>query len=304
MNALSETYYRRYAQTRLAEARQTIDRHAVCAYTGVCLGCGRPGPCADRTRAQETLARYSHPPNRSHRWAEQTADTTRSAIRTADGTVEPLRAACLAATEAVERAGQQLDGVEHELARTALANWDNALVLGWESLTTVYAGLAEARQLPGAEPPQVGDVLAGLRQARLDAGRAAREIDRVRQQLTTAEDRLRRAYDDPRARAAARSWAVAGRRLDLVAARLALGTRALERYAANLAGTPEPATLTVDARLHRLLARARPSGAQTRDGARSAALLLLRRHPFGGWRGFLARLRQNAWKEFIRPWTA
>ena len=102
-----------------------------------------------------------------------TGALVKTAIRTADGTVEPLRTACLAAAEAVDRASRQVDGVEHELPRTGLATWDSALDLAWESLTMVYAGLAEARQLPGAEPTRIGDVLAGLKEARLDASRAS-----------------------------------------------------------------------------------------------------------------------------------
>ncbi|WP_326556827.1 hypothetical protein [Micromonospora sp. NBC_01796] len=323
MNALSETYYSRYARTRAAEAQQAIDRHVVSAYTGVCLGCGRPGPCDERDQAERTLAHYSRrtrnppPDNRSHpsNWPIARHQSTsaknpgangllNTAIRTADGTVDALRAACLAATEALERASQQVDGVEHPLPRTALANWDSALDLAWEALTTVYSGLAEARRLPHAEPHNIGYVLAGLKAARLGAGRAADQVDRVRRQLSTAEDWLRRDQDDPRALAAAERWAWAGRRLDLVAARLAIGSRALDRYAANLAGTPEPAPISVTVRLDRLLTRARPTVTQTREGATVAARLVVRRHPWGGWRGFMARWRHEAWKEFTRSWTA
>ena len=64
MRALTETYYGQYAQTRIDEAQQVVDRHVVCAYTGVCLGCGRPGPCGDLDQAQQTLARYARLPNR------------------------------------------------------------------------------------------------------------------------------------------------------------------------------------------------------------------------------------------------
>ncbi|MEV4628435.1 hypothetical protein AB0J90_19415 [Micromonospora sp. NPDC049523] len=329
MNALSETYYSRYARARAAEARQAIERHVVSAYSGVCLGCGRPGPCAERHQAERALARFSRrpgdpsPDNRSHpsNWSTARRHTIsperrggdgllNTAIRTADGTVDALRAACLAATEALERANQQVDAVEHPLPRTAVANWDSALDLAWESLTMVYSGLAEARRLPHSEPVNIGDVLAGLKVARLGAGRAAHEVDRVRRQLATAEDWLRRDQDDPLALAlalalaAAERWARAGSRLDLVAARLAIGSRALDRYAANLAGIPEPAASSVTARLDRLLTRARPTVAQTREGVRAAAGLVIRRHPWGGWRGFMARWRHEAWKELTRPWTA
>jgi hypothetical protein len=64
VNALSETYYGQYAQARLNEAQQTIDQHIVCAYTGVCLACGRPGPCSELDNAQRTMARYARLPNR------------------------------------------------------------------------------------------------------------------------------------------------------------------------------------------------------------------------------------------------
>jgi hypothetical protein len=64
VNALSETYYGQYAQARLNEAQQTIDQHIVCAYTGVCLACGRPGPCSVLDNAQRTMARYARLPNR------------------------------------------------------------------------------------------------------------------------------------------------------------------------------------------------------------------------------------------------
>ncbi|MFK3982179.1 hypothetical protein ACI2K4_17595 [Micromonospora sp. NPDC050397] len=333
MNALSISYYSRYAQARITEAQRTIDQHVVCAYTGLCLGCGRPGPCDERDQAERTLEHHARrpnklagtalarpPDNRGHRWPNRstpdplgagtmTGNLANTAIRTADGTVEPLRAACLALTEALERAEQQLDGVDHHLAQTTLATWNDALDHGWESLTMVYAGLADARHLHGAEPAHVGDVLAGLRAARRDAGRAAREVERVRHQLSTAEDRLRRAHADPRAHATARHWAAAGARLDLVAARLAIGTRALDRYAANLAGTPEPGTPEPGAtssatRLTRLLNRPRPSMSESVEGARTAARLVIRLRPYGGWRGFMARLRQNAREEFTRPWTA
>jgi hypothetical protein len=223
-----------------------------------------------------------------------------TAIHTADGTIEPLRTACLAAQAAVDRASRQVDGVEHELPRTGLATWDSALNLAWQSLTIVYAGLAEARQLPGAEPARISDVLTGLAEARLDAKRASSEVDRVRRQLATAEDWLRRADGDARAHAAAQRWARAGSRLDLVAARLAIGTRSLDRYAAKLAGTPEPPAISLDVRLTRLLSRARPPATQIHEGARAAGRLVFKVYPWGGWRGFTARWRQEAWKEFKR----
>jgi len=64
MRALDGTYYAAYARERIAEAQQAVDRHTVCAYTGVCLGCGRPGPCAELLDAQRTLARYARLPSR------------------------------------------------------------------------------------------------------------------------------------------------------------------------------------------------------------------------------------------------
>jgi hypothetical protein len=291
VNALSETYYSRYARARRSEAQRVLDQHVVCAYTGVCLACGRPGPCAERADAERTLARRDH-----------LNGPVSTAIRTANGTIEPLRTACLAAQEAVDRATRQVGGIEHDLPRIGLTSWDSALTFAWQSLTMVYAGLAEARQLPGSEPSRVVDVLTGLAGARLDANRATLEVDRVRRQLTVAEDALRRADADPRALAAAERWARATARLDLVAARLAIGARALDGYAAALTGAPDPVGTTAGVRLTRLLTRVRPPATEIRRGTTAAGLLVLRVYPWSGWRGFMARWRREAWKEFKRSW--
>lgn len=60
----SATSYTRYARSRVVEAQRTIDRHTTSAYTGCCLGCGRPGPCADLTEAEATMHRYHRLPFR------------------------------------------------------------------------------------------------------------------------------------------------------------------------------------------------------------------------------------------------
>jgi hypothetical protein len=64
MSALSATYYTAYAHERTREAQATIDRHAVSAYTGCCLACGRLGPCGERLAAEQTLLRYARLPRR------------------------------------------------------------------------------------------------------------------------------------------------------------------------------------------------------------------------------------------------
>jgi hypothetical protein len=64
VRALSATYYSEYAREWIAEAQQAVEAHTTCAYTGVCLGCGRPGVCDELLDAQRTLARYGRLPHR------------------------------------------------------------------------------------------------------------------------------------------------------------------------------------------------------------------------------------------------
>jgi hypothetical protein len=150
------------------------------------------------------------------------------AVDTAPGTLDPLRDACLAAQSATERAYAHLRGVAHPLPRLSVARCDSALESAWSALISVYCGLADARRLPGVDRVRVADVLDGLRAAHADAARAADGASRVRRQLAVAEDRLRRADADPRAWAVADRWRAAAARLDLVAARLAVATRAID----------------------------------------------------------------------------
>ena len=215
---------------------------------------------------------------------------TSIAIDTATGTVDALRAACQSIETAVDRADAQLRGVDHPLPRAGLSRWDDALTDSWQALGLVYAGISEARQLSGASPANVADVLDGLRAARAEADRAAIEAARLRRQLATAEDRLRHAEADPRAWAAADRWRTAVARLDLAEARLAVGARAIDRYAEALAGIAPPA-------------RPVPSGAgvprstgaavEITAGAKTTGAVLLVIHPWEGWRGYLARARRE-----------
>ncbi|MEU8154929.1 hypothetical protein AB0B94_14775 [Micromonospora sp. NPDC048986] len=99
----------------------------------------------------------------------------------------------------------------------------------------VYAGLAAYRESPGGS---VGDLLAGLHAARFDADRAAALAARVRWRLSAAEDRLRRTRKAADV-VAARHIAAAITRLDLVVARLGVGSCRIERSVAAL--TEEPA---------------------------------------------------------------
>ncbi|MFD0817222.1 hypothetical protein ACFQ0D_02555, partial [Micromonospora zhanjiangensis] len=59
MTALDRTAMADYADRRHAEARQTLDTHVTSAYTGLCLACGRPGPCEARQAAERTAAHYT-----------------------------------------------------------------------------------------------------------------------------------------------------------------------------------------------------------------------------------------------------
>ncbi len=295
MSALDGTCYTQYARERIAEAQQAVDRHAVCAYTGVCLGCGRPGPCGDLIDAQQTLARWLHlvHQGRPADQPEREATEPNEALHLATGAAEPLRAACLTVETAFGRCATHLDGVTHPLPRAALTNWDSALTAAWQALSLVHAGIAEARRLPGASPASIADVLDGLRAARADAVRAAADATRLRHQLATAEDRLRHADAGPRTRAAAERWRTAVARLDLVCARLAVGTRAIDRYAAALAGAaPPPRPLGYPG------ASTPGTARETAAGAKTAGAVLLAVHPWRGRRGFWARVHRETRREW------
>ncbi|WP_422774118.1 hypothetical protein ACN28C_15335 [Plantactinospora sp. WMMC1484] len=286
MTALSQTGYATFARTRMDEARRAVLGHAVCAYTGVCLGCGRPGPCATLLAARRTLAHHTQrtvnqrPHHYGHRQLPMMTGDVRAPVPS-----DELRAACLAVESALDRADQHVAGVGHPLPSAGLARWEDALTDAWSALHLVHGGIAEARTLPGSTPASVRDVVDGLALARADAERAGVAAGRVRRQLAAAEDRLRRTSVDPPARVAADRWRTAAARLDLVTARLAIGARALDRYAAALAGTTSqlirrPATVP----LH---------GPAIAAGARTAGAVLLTVHPWSGWRGFLARARRQ-----------
>lgn len=205
------------------------------------------------------------------------------AIDLASGVVDAVRAVCLAVEEAVDRAGVAAGGAGNPLPRTGVHRWDSALTEAWQALALVQVGIGQARRLPSATPASVGDVLDGLRMARAAADRAAGDVARVRRGLATAEDRLRRVGGEQPAAAAADRWGAACARLDLAAARLAVGTRALDRYAEQLEhGTERPAP--------RLAAAAPPEPADLRAGVTEAGALLLRVYSGRGRRGFLARV--------------
>ncbi len=283
MSALSSAGYADFARTRISEAREAIVRHTVCAYTGVCLGCGRPGPCATLVAARQTLAHHTRQSAR-HRAAHTGYGHRRLPMMTGDVRaalpIEELRTACLAAQSAVERAQRLLAGGDD----AGVARWGDALTDAWAALGAVYAGLAEARTIPGATPPSIREVIDGLAAAQADAERAGGVVVRVRRQLAAAEDRLRRTSDAPAARVAADRWRAAIARLDLVAARLALGARAVDRYVDTVTGAdrrPRPRPLGC------------PRPAALRAGARTAGAVLLGLRPATGWRGYLARLRRG-----------
>ncbi|MGC4847930.1 hypothetical protein ACLQ3F_11860 [Micromonospora sp. DT15] len=188
--------------------------------------------------------------------------------------VDDLRAAWLATISATDRAGAQLHGVGPAGRRLP---WQDAVTECWRALSLVYAGLAADRGSPGGS---VGELLAGLRAARVDADRAAGPAARVRWRLSATEDRLRRTRKGVDA-VAARHFAAAITRLDLVVARLAVGGCRIDRSVAALTGesaAPPPP--------------ARPTGHRDADhdngragdaeviacGCRAASVLVTRRH--------------------------
>lgn len=64
MEGLTGVYYAAVAEARIEKARRVCDEHVVSAWTGRCLGCGRPGPCRTRLGAEWTLDRYRQLPRR------------------------------------------------------------------------------------------------------------------------------------------------------------------------------------------------------------------------------------------------
>lgn len=144
-------------------------------------------------------------------------------------TVDDLRAAWLATISAADRAGAHLHGAGPPGRRLP---WQDAVTECWRALSLVYAGLAADRESPGGS---VGELLAGLHAARIDADRAAALAARVRWRLGATEDRLRRTRKVADL-VAARHLAAAITRLDLVVARLAVGSCRIQRSVVALTG--------------------------------------------------------------------
>ncbi|WFE52716.1 hypothetical protein [Micromonospora sp. WMMD1155] len=143
------------------------------------------------------------------------------------GTVDELRDAWLATIAAADRAGAQLHGAGPPGRRLP---WQDAVTECWRALSLVYAGLAGDRHSPAGS---AGELLADLRAARVDADRAAVSAARVRWRLAAAEDRLRRTRSVADV-VAAGHFAGAITRLDLVSARLAVGSRRIDQSVAAL----------------------------------------------------------------------
>ncbi|MFF4875748.1 hypothetical protein [Micromonospora sp. NPDC000668] len=150
--------------------------------------------------------------------------------------VDDLRDAWLATIAATDRASAHLHGAGPPGRRLP---WQDAVTECWRALSLVYAGLAATRDSTSApmEGSSAGELIAGLRAARADADRAAALAARVRWRLAVTEDWLRRTREVADA-VAARHFAAAITRLDLVAARLAVGGCRIDRSVAALTGEP------------------------------------------------------------------
>ncbi|MGC5330882.1 hypothetical protein [Micromonospora sp. DT62] len=301
---------RHHVLLELAEARRTVVEHDTEAYTGICRRCGRPGPCDAQRAARARLydRRDAPPPIRP---ASPDLPTPRGPAVPPElpghaGAVDGLRDAWLATIAAADRAGGLLHGAGPPGRRLP---WQDAVTECWRALSLVHAGLGVARAGAGS----AGDLLAGLRAARADADRAAAEAARTRWWLAAAEDRIRRrpepsgptfggalpqrpgAARDPGDLAAAGRFRAAVARLDLVAARLALGGRAIDRWAAALAGAPEPAATLPPRLVAPAQAKTSATAHATAQGARAAAALVaasVRRRDRQARAG-LPRSRQN-----------
>ncbi|MFF0153251.1 hypothetical protein [Micromonospora sp. NPDC005203] len=206
-------------------------------------------------------------------------------------TLDDLRAAWLAAISAADRAGAQLHGAGPPGRRLP---WQDAVTECWRALSLVYAGLAADRESPGGS---VGDLLAGLHTARVDADRAAALAARVRWRLGATEDRLRRTRDVADV-VAARHLAAAITRLDLVVARLAVGSCRIGRSVAALTG--EPAAPPTPPKNHDDTDRAgdADSAAVIARGCRAASALVTRRHRLtrpSPPRSALTMIRERRW---------
>ncbi|MFF0314441.1 hypothetical protein ACFYPH_07285 [Micromonospora sp. NPDC005252] len=196
-----------HANQQVIDARMRVAEHVTEAYTGICRSCGRPGPCDEQRAARARLAHFGGP-------------------------VDDLRDAWLATIAAADRAGAHLHGAGPPGRRLP---WQDAVTECWRALGLVYAGLAADRASPVTAT--AGELLAGLRAARVDADRAAALAARTRWRLAAAEDRLRRTHIVADA-VAARHFAAAITRLDLVVTRLAIGGCRIDRSVAALTGEP------------------------------------------------------------------
>ncbi|WP_422735997.1 hypothetical protein ACN263_20550 [Micromonospora sp. WMMD729] len=218
-----------------------------------------------------------------------------------DDAVDDLRDAWLATIAAADRAGAQLHGAGAPGRRLP---WQEAVTECWRALGDVYAGLAADRA--SATTATAGELIAGLRAARADADRAATLAARARWRLAAAEDRLRRSHvgtvedrlrdspdgtaeDPPRSRhtvyaedrlrrtpsaadvVAARRFAAAITRLDLVVTRLAVGGRRIDRSVAALTGVGADPAPSVP--------RSTASTSELAQGCRVAMSLAARRRP-------------------------
>ncbi|MCX5066300.1 hypothetical protein OOJ91_10470 [Micromonospora lupini] len=178
-------------------------------------------------------------------------------------TVDDLRGAWLATIAAADRAGAHLHGSGSPGRRLP---WQDAVTECWRALSLVYAGLAADRA--SAATATAGELLAGLRAARVDADRAAALAARTRWRLGAAEDRLRRTHSVADV-VAARRFAAAITRLDLVVVRLAVGACRIDRSVAALTG--EAVTPTPDA------TRSTATAGEIARGCRVASALATRR---------------------------
>ncbi|MGV9214738.1 hypothetical protein ACTFTM_22990 [Micromonospora sp. RB23] len=215
-------------------------------------------------------------------------DGQRAARARHGDTVDDLRGAWLATIAAADRAGACLHGAGPP-GRTL--PWQEAVTECWRALGLVYAGLAADRT--SAVTATAGELLAGLRAARVDADRAAALAARTRWRLAAAEDRLRRRHvrtaedrlrrhhigtaEDPSRRTqvaadavAARRFAAAVTRLDLVVTRLAVGGRRIDRSVAALTGVGADPAPSVP--------RSTASTSEIAHGCRVATTLVLGRH--------------------------
>lgn len=248
------------------------------------------------TRSHDSPQPHRHPPpNQSPVWRRQPStpippveeSPAARALTGAAGSVDELRAACLAVESALDLADEQLRGSAHPLPRLTLTSWDDAWTQATAALDALRAGLSEARALPGVPPATVDGVITRLRAARREADHAIGLFVPLRRRLIAALDLTRRADASAAARVTANAWLRALERIDRATARLAVGAVALDRYLRNL-GDPAAAPATPST-----VSTATASPAATAAGARAAGAAVLLRYPWVGWRGVLARVRYD-----------